>query len=144
MLRPLLVGLLALGGCTAPGGWGNAMTPDEFTLGHGNSTTGLDGKMNTGWGDDSLDSTYVGETESTYMALTWDLPTWDSPETREDRRRLREESLVLSETAEKAPAEATDGPVFSPPEWLPKAFGAMIGLLLIYVWFKLKRSNGWH
>tara|TARA_R100000808_G_scaffold1949_1_gene8180 strand:+ start:3877 stop:4239 length:363 start_codon:yes stop_codon:yes gene_type:complete len=120
------------------------MTPDEFTLGHGNSTTGLDGKMNTGWGDDSFDSTYVGETESTYMALTWDLPTWDSPETREDRRRLREESLVLSETAEKAPAEATDGPVFSPPEWLPKAFGAMIGLLLIYVWFKLKRSNGWH
>ena len=140
MLKPRLVGVLALGGCSTPGGWGNALTPDEFTLGRGNSTTDLDGKLNTHWGYDSWDSTYEGETESTYMALTWDLPTWDSPETREDRRKIREESLILDMAAE----EQEEAPVLEPPDWLPKAFGGLIVLLLIYVWFKLKRSNGWH
>jgi len=81
-----------------------------------------------------------GETESTYMALTWDLPTWDSPETREDRRKIREESLILDMAAE----EQEEAPVLEPPDWLPKVFGGAIVLLLIYVWFKLKRNNGWH
>ncbi len=137
MLRPLLVGVLALGGCSAPGGTANALTPDEFTLGHGRGS--FDGAIQT----HSPSWDYDGETESTYMALTWDLPTWDSAETREDRRTLREESVILDLAAEETLVEEADT-AFSPPEWLPKVFGGIIGLLLIYVWFKLKRSNGWH
>ena len=142
MLRPLLVGALALGGCSTPGGLGNALTPDEFTLGKGLTDSNLSGATNPWYdqqgGDWPIDM--EGETESTYMALTWDLPTWDSPETREDRRKIREESLILDMAAE----EQEEAPVLEPPDWLPKVFGGAIVLLLIYVWFKLKRNNGWH
>ena len=143
MLRPLLVGVLALGGCSAPGGTANALTPDSFTVGRGKGSSMIDGGIGHPWYEDERPVDIESESKSTYMALTWDLPTWDSAETREDRRKLREESVILDLAAEEARLEESDT-AFSPPEWLPKVFGGIIGLLLIYVWFKLKRSNGWH
>lgn len=142
MRQPLLVGLLTLGGCSTPGGVGNALTPDEFTVGHGRGTAMIDGGIGHPWAENERPVDIESDSESTYVALTWDLPTWDSAETREDRRQLREESVILDMAAEEL-AEAEEPAVLQPPEWMPKAFAGIIGLLLIYVWFKLKRSNGW-
>ena len=143
MLRPLLVGALALGGCSTPGGLGNALTPDEFTLGKGLTDSNLSGATNPWYdqqgGDWPIDM--EGETESTYMALTWDLPTWDSPETREDRRKIREESLILDMAAEERSLPLSRlNKTTLPPTWLFVGVAGVLAFLVIAAMKKSKRS----
>ena len=105
-------------------GWSDtadALMPDEFTLGSGSSTASLDGKIDA-WGYDSWPSTYIGESESSYAALTWDLPSIksDNGMSRETQRNLAllvdhmvaEEGIEAPvEDGEGEPAAATGGPL---------------------------------
>jgi hypothetical protein len=141
MLKPLLVTVLALGGCSAPGGVANALTPDEFTLGQGSSEYAWAGGH---LGSDPAYS-YDGENESTYAALTWSLPTWDSGLTGEDRRRIREESVILDAAAEEARASSTPGQINKknpPPVWLIVGVIAVLAFL-IYAARKKSRRRTW-
>jgi len=146
MLKPLLVTVLALGGCSAPGGVANALTPDSFTLGRGSAITSLDGKIGPHReGLDSADHALEGETDSTYAALTWDLPTWDSGLTGEDRRRIREESVILDAAAEEARVSSTAGQINKknpPPVWLIVGVIAVLAFL-IYAARKKSRRRTW-
>jgi hypothetical protein len=82
-----------------------------------------------------------GETESTYMALTWDLPTWDSPETREDRRKIREESLILDMAAEERSLPLSRlNKTTLPPTWLFVGVAGVLAFLVIAAMKKSKRS----
>ena len=139
---------LTLVGCASTHGPLDVITPDEFTFGHGSSTSALDGKMDAR-GEDSWPSTYDGESESTYMALTWDLPTWEGKEGGMDRGTQRNLSLLIDqmvedeiEEEEESPGLTADG-VPPPPPWLPYAFGGAILLFLAFMGIK-SRGNGWH
>ena len=72
---PLL--LLLLASCQT-WGWSetaDALMPDEFTLGQGSSTGALTGDLADGYGWHDFDFDSTSESESTYAALTWDIPS---------------------------------------------------------------------
>ena len=116
--------LLLLSSCQS-WGWSDtadALLPDEFTMGSGSSSASLDGKLDTHWGYDSWDSTYAGDSESTYAALTWHLPSvkTDNGMSRETQRNLallvdhmvKEEGIeAVPEDHEEEDAQATVGPL---------------------------------
>ena len=122
-MRHLLL-LLLLSSCQS-WGWSDtadALLPDEFTMGSGSSSASLDGKLDTHWGYDSWDSTYAGDSESTYAALTWHLPSVksDNGMSRETQRNIallvdhmvREEGIEESgESEAKVVATDTAGPL---------------------------------
>ena len=127
---------------------GNALLPDELTLGQGEGTSSLDGKLNTHWGYDSWDSTYEGETESTYAALTWHLPSLEDDLPRKEREDLRSRSIILDQQAAELIEEETEtlgsGATFEADARHASIFASIIGLLLVFLLIKLRRSNGWH
>ena len=126
------------------------ITPDELTLGHGSGTSTLDGKMDAR-GEDSWPSTYDGESESTYAALTWDLPTWEGREGGMDRETQRNMALLIDQMVEReVEAEGDDGgptPTLAngtelPPMWLPFALvGAGLLIVLGFVIFSRRRDQ---
>ena len=125
-MRPLL--LLLLASCTTTE-VGDTLLPDEFTLGHGRGEH----------------IRYEGETETTYGAFTWHLPSIDDGLSRQERVDLRAESLRLDLAAEEE-QEITigDGATFKADARHATIFAGVIGLLIIFLLIKLRRSNGWH
>ena len=123
---------------------GNTLIPDEFTLGKGSST------MNTigGYQDHQPLFEYEGEGESSYAALTWHLPSLDGPMSREDRQRLRSESILIDDLVaveEEEPVDIMASGGTLRADWRhAAAFGGIMLLLLIILLVKLRRSNGWH
>ena len=140
----------SLWGCSSMSGPADWLLPDQFTLGQGSSTSALTGEVSDsyGWHDFDLDST--GESESTYAALTWDLPGVQKSDgmSRETQRNM---ALLIDKMVEDEIGvvdDATGGPALkdgvpSPPWWLPYAFGGAILLFLAFMGLK-SRSNGWH
>ena len=144
----LLAALLA--SCHAPT-WGGAadwITPDEFPMGQGSSSMStLGGHINS----ENPAYSYDGEGESSYAALTWNLPTWEGRDGGMDRTTQRNMALLLDKmVADEIQEEGPDATAMTlregaptPPWWLPYGFGAAILLFLIFMGLK-SRSNGWH
>ena len=119
---------------------GNSLLPDEFMLGRGSSSIHTTGNHN---------HEYDGEGESEYAAFTWYLPSMGNDLlSREDRRRIRSESLLIDElvaTEEEEPREPMASGGTLRADWRhAAAFGGIMLLLLIILLVKLRRSNGWH
>jgi hypothetical protein len=137
----------SLWGCSSVSGPADWLLPDELTVGQGSSTLG--GDFSDGVHDFGLD----GEEESTYAALTWDLPGIEKSDgmSRETQRNmaLLLDKMVAEEIGEvddsDSPATAMtlrDGAP-TPPWWLPYIFGGGILLFLAFMGLK-SRGNGWH
>ena len=146
-MRITLIVALCLGGCSTTSSPLDIISPDQLTVGHGQGTYGFDGKMDAR-GDDSWPSTYDGESESTYMALTWDIPPFkdDDRLTREERHAIRSLNLNAATEAEPVPdtkLNLRDG-MAPPPPWLPYAIGGGLLAFMLLVFLKSRNSNGWH
>ena len=152
--------LLLLASCQS-WGWSDtadALMPDEFTLGSGSSTSALTGDVSDsyGWHDFDFDST--GESDSTYAALTWDIPSVksDNGMSRKTQRNLAllVDHMVAEEGIE-APVDkddeevATAGPLklnlregvtLPSKEILYGVLGALL-LLALFVRYKAKASR---
>lgn len=138
MVKLLALFLFVLTSCTVTE-VGDTLLPDEFTLGHGKgSYMGAIQTHSPEWG-------YDGETESTYGALTWHLPSIaDEPMSRRERAEIREEAFEADTTAQpELKMNIREG--MEPPP--PSALYAAAGLLLIFVLavaWKSRRNNQWH
>ena len=89
---------------------------------------------------------YESESNSTYAALTWDIPSFDEDAlSREERHEVIERNLELAEEAEAAAGlqlRVREG-VDPPPLWLPAAlFGALL-IGFIGFWIAGKRKQTW-
>ena len=138
-------------------GWSDtadALLPDEFTMGQGSSTSALTGDVSDsyGWHDFDLNST--GESDSTYAALTWDIPSVGRDESGMDRRTQRQLALALDklvgdEIEEEKEAAVTSGPLkmnlregveFPSKEILFGVLGALL-LIALFVRYKANASR---
>jgi hypothetical protein len=147
-----LVLVWSLWGCSSVSGPADWLLPDELTLGQGSSTSALSGGLSDGYFHDfDFDST--SDIESTYAALTWDLPGIEKSDgmSRETQRNmaLLLDKMVAEEIGE---VDDSDSPATvmtlrdgapTPPWWLPYVFGGGILLFLAFMGLK-SRSNGWH
>lgn len=138
-----------LAGCSSVSGPLDWAIPDEFTLGQGSAEYDWTGGH---MGSDPAYA-YDGEMESTYAALTWDLPGIEKSDgmSRETQRNM---ALLLDKMVEEEIGEVDDSDLSlpgmtlregapSPPWWLPYVFGGGILLFLVFMGLK-SRSNGWH
>jgi len=133
----------------------DALMPDEFTMGQGsssmltNTTGGYTGH------NDMFEYDGAGEGESTYAALTWDLPSIksDNGMSRETQRNfsllvdhmVAEEGLS-SEESEEPEVAVTAGPLklnLRPGVTLPPKeilFGVLGALLLLFLMVRYKAN----
>ncbi len=139
-MRGLAPLALLLAGCASWHGPLDVITPDELTIGRGDGTHY--GKVST----HSPDWGYEGESETTYAALTWDIPSFQNEAlTTEERRAIRD--FYASVDAEPAEEEAgmfklADGAT-APPSWLPFAL-AGIGLVIVLGFaLRSRRQDQW-
>ncbi len=139
-MRTLALLAFTLGGCASMHGPLDVITPDELTIGRGDGTHY--GKVST----HSPDWGYEGESETTYAALTWDIPSFqDESLTTEERRAIRD----FYAQVDAAPKEEEDG-MFkladgakAPPSWLPFAL-AGIGLAIVLGFaLRSRRQDQW-
>lgn len=131
-MRLLALLALTLAGCAAMHGPLDVITPDELTIGQGHAQTSIDG-LDRG-----------AESESTYAALTWDLPSFQNDEmAREERQALRAFYLQADEEV----VEDTGGlmlinGVEPPPAWLPfTLIGAGLVIVLGFVLYSRRRDQ---
>ena len=140
-MRSLAVLALTLAGCASMHGPLDVVTPDEITLGHG-KTTGL---MNGGYTGHNDMFEYEGESDSTYVALTWDIPSFEDPVlSRQERRDIRESNLEkdLVENDDSDLALSLIDGAQPPPMWLPFALiGAAILIALGFALFSRKKEQ---
>ena len=131
-MRALALLALTLVGCASMHGPLDVLTPDEFTLGQGSS--------DYAWAGGHLGSdpaySYEGKNDSTYAALTWDIPSFqDEGLTTEERRAIRDFYATVDAEEEEVEAADTktkllDGANPPPPAWLPFT---LIGVGLVIV-----------
>lgn len=137
-----VIGLL-LASCSATS-IADVVMPDEFTLGHADTTSALVGGY---MGHNSMYE-YDGESSTTAVALTWHLPPINEPMSRDERHSIREASLLIDEEAvveeEQFAGSMATGSMFKADWRHATVFGAIMGVLLLILGFKLQRSNGWH
>ena len=129
---------LTLAGCASMHGPLDVISPDEITIGHG-KTTGL---MNGGYTGHSNMFEYEGESDSTYAALTWDIPSFqDEPLSREERTAIREENMASEEAVEAGGFTLVEG-AKAPPAWLPYVLvGAAVVIILGFALFSRKKEQ---
>ena len=149
-MRALALALVwSLGGCSSVSGPADWVRPAECTLGQGSAEYDLSG----GHMNSEPAYAYDGESESTYAALTWDIPSIRESDgmSRETQRNmgLLIDKMVEEEIGEVADSDSTPSGMTlregapTPPWWLPYGFGGGILLFLIFMGLK-SRSNGWH
>lgn len=115
----------------------DVITPDELTLGQGSSSATMNGMVETWWEDERWPVGMESENDTTYAALTWDIPTWQGTEDGMSRETQRNLALLIDQmVAEQIESEADDAPMLTlaegatpPPAWLPFALGG-IGLVI--------------
>ena len=135
---------LVLTSCTARK-LGNALRPEEVTLGRSTGTSSLSGQVNTWWEDEEWPVEMDGESESTSVALTWHLPSMNDSPSRQEREDIRASSVILDLAEEEAnELPMTTGATFQADGRHAAIFAGVIGLLIIFLLIKLRRSNGWH
>ena len=118
----------------------DVISPDEITVGHGTST----GHMNGGYTGHSNMFEYEGDSESTYVALTWDIPSFEEePLSREERAAIREENMEAVEEAVTVGGFTLVEGAKAPPAWLPFVLiGAAVFIVLGFVLFS-RRKEQW-
>ena len=135
-MRFYLAFVLALTGCASWHGPLDVITPDELTVGQGRGTHY--GGIQT----HSPEWEYEGESETTYAALTWDIPSFqDERLTQEERRAIRAANFAAEEQAEDS--TSSQRVVKDPPKWLPYAMFGGLALFLCGVWLKSRRKDPW-
>lgn len=135
-MRPLALVLLSACSATTVG---DTLLPDEFTLGHGRGThTG-------GIHAHSNDREYNGESESTYGAFTWHIPSIaDDSLSRHEWETIREDALeTATNTEDELTMNIRDG-VDPPPVGVIYAAAALLLLFVLAVAWKSRRNNQWH
>ena len=153
-MRALALALVwSLGGCSSVSGPADWLLPDEFTLGQGSAEYDLSG----GHMNSEPAYAYDGESESTYAALTWDIPSIRESDgmSRETQRNfallvdhmVAEEKLdEASDADEEVAATASVGPLtmnLREGVSLPSKeilFGVLGALLLIVLFVRYKAS----
>ena len=155
-----LPALLLLASCQS-WGWSDtadALLPDEFTLGNGSGSSALTGEVDTWWEGDEWPFETESESESTFAALTWHIPSVksDNGMSRETQRNFAllvdhmvAENDLVTASDEVADQEATEevvkaGPltlnlregVAPPPLWTI----AVIAILLLLFFLKMRSS----
>ena len=148
-MRTLALLAVTLAGCASMHGPLDVITPDELTLGRGSST--MDTNTTGGYVNhqDMYEYDGEGEGESTYAALTWDLPSFEGKDGGMDRQTQRNLSLLIDQMVEEE-VEAEEGlmPTFAngskaPPMWLPFVLiGVGIIIVLGFALFS-KRRDQW-
>ena len=138
-MRHLAVWALTLTGCASVHGPLDVISPDELTVGHG-KTTGL---MNGGYAGHSSMFEYEGESDSTYVALTWDIPSFKAdPMSREEREAIREENMAAEEAVKPGGFTLVEGAT-APPAWLPYVLvGIAVVIILGFALFA-RRKEQW-
>lgn len=138
-MRPLAVLALTLTGCASMHGPLDVITPDELIVGHGRG-------QHDGILMNHQDLPYHGESKSTSLALSWDIPSFEDPAlNREERRAIRESNLAkdLSENDDSDAAITLINGSQPPPMWLPFALvGAAIIIVLGFALFS-RRKEQW-
>ena len=136
----------SLAGCSSVGSPLDWAIPDELTLGQGSSDYAWSGGH---MGSDPAYA-YAGENESTYAALTWDLPGIEKSDgmSRETQRNmaLLIDQMVEDEGLSVAPEPGTKKPVSDtpePPPWMPYALGGIVAVFALAMLVRSRRSNGW-
>jgi len=116
--------------------------PDELTIGRGNTS----GVMSGGYTGHQDMYDYEGESESTYAALTWDIPSFQDPMlTREERRAIRDENLIAEPEAAATGWGMTtlDGEDPVVPNWLPLVLGGVVVIVLIAGFLNGRKKPQW-
>lgn len=148
-MRHMALGLcMLLGGCASMHGPLDVITPDEITLGQGRSSATMTGGVDTWWEGDDWPVETESEGEATYVALSWDIPTWQGHEDGMSRETQRNLALLIDQMVEaQVEDEAVDGPMLTlaegatpPPAWLPFALGG-IGLVIVLGFALRSRSR---
>jgi hypothetical protein len=81
--------------------------PDELTIGQGNTT----GVANGGYSGHTKMFEYEGESESTYAALTWSLPSFEDENlSRDERRAIRDFYASVDEDSDAEEADTQAEP----------------------------------
>ena len=126
---------------------GNALLPDELTLGRGEFSSAMVGKVDNPGGRDASPMMSDEEGDASYAALTWHLPSIDKGPSRRERAEIREEALMIDKiVADDIALDTTmaNGGAYK-ADWRHAAgFGVILLILLIILLVKLRRSNGWH
>ena len=120
----------------------DVITPDEITIGRG--STMMDGGIFDNYG--IHDFGFDAESESTYAALTWDIPSFqDEGLTKEERRAIRD----FYAQVDAEPEEPEDG-MFKlaegakpPPAWLPFALAGIGALIILGFAMRSRRQEQW-
>ena len=134
--------------CSSCQSWsqaGDVLMPDELTLGRG-STSGV---MNGGYRGHQPMFDYEAESESTYAALTWDIPSFggESGLTREERHELRELAVererlaAMLEEGESTAQPNTRGGADPPPAWVLISFAAALIVAVLVARRNSKKSR---
>ena len=125
-MSPLL--LLLLASCTTTE-VGDTLLPDEFTLGHGRGEH----------------IRYEGETETTYGAFTWHLPSLaDEPMSRDERSQIREAALAADAGAEPEIKMNIREGMEPPPASVIYIAAILLLIFVLAVAWKSRRNNQWH
>ena len=151
-MRLLAIGLaLTLGGCASWHGPLDVVTPDELTLGQGRSSATMTGGVDTWWEGDDWPIETEGESEATYVALSWDIPTWQGHEDGMSRETQRNLALLIDQmVAEQVDTEEEAGSMLTlaegatpPPAWLPWALGGIVLIIGLGFALRPKRREEW-
>tara|TARA_A100000172_G_scaffold6178_1_gene3545 strand:- start:8852 stop:9229 length:378 start_codon:yes stop_codon:yes gene_type:complete len=123
--------------------------PDELTIGQGNTT----GVANGGYSGHSNMFEYEGESESTYAALTWSLPSFEDENlSRDERRAIRdfyasvdEESDAEETTVEVSPLEfkLPEMKGRKPPTSVIYGLVGFLAIMMIVVVRKSRKKDPW-
>ena len=160
--------LLALLSSCQSWGWSDtadALLPDEFTLGNGSGSSALSGEVDTWWENEDWPVDMESESESTFAALTWHIPSVksDNGMSRETQRNLAllVDHMVAEADIEAASEEAESeevaddvvqaGPltlnlregVAPPPLWTVGVIFALLMLFFLKMRSSTQRRRDW-
>lgn len=147
-MRSLAVWALTLTGCASMHGPLDVITPDELTVGRGNAT----GVINGGYTGHHDMFEYEGETDSTSIALTWNLPSFAGDSDGMDRETRRNLSLLIDQMVEEEVAAEDDDSdsmfvladgAKAPPVWLPFALIGTAAIIILGFALRSKRKDQW-
>ena len=134
-MRYLAALLLASCGGT---GAADVLMPDELTVGHGTGT-----HSGSAFRSDPI-AHYDGESETSYAALTWSLPSFEDDRlTQDERRAIREYNLERDQESSDSTGTAQKGDAKAPPIWLPAAIFGILFMGFFGFWIASKRKQTW-
>ena len=152
-MRLLAIGLaLTLGGCASWHGPLDVVTPDELTLGQGRSSATMTGGVDTWWEGDDWPIETEGESEATYVALSWDIPTWQGHEDGMSRETQRNLALLIDQMVQEEVEDANDDSdslltlaegAKAPPTWLPLALIGTAAVIVLGFALRSRRREEW-